>query len=198
QHRADNPNTGDVSARPVEAGDEPEFDWVCAGDKDDGNTRRRGLGCEHCRWSERADRRHLALDKIGRHCRQRIITIRYPAVFDRHTLTLDIAHFVETAAECSIEINGNRLRQAAEISDHRDRWLLRACRQRPHRCRAADERDELAPLHSITSSARSRNDSGMVSPIRFAVFMFTTSSNLTGASTGRSAAFAPPRRMRSM
>src|SRR5262252_7660668 len=39
--------------------------------------------------------------------------------------------------------------------------LLRARRQRPRR-RAAEKRDERAPLHSITSSARSRNDSGIV------------------------------------
>jgi len=34
-----------------------------------------------------------------------------------------------------------------------DRWLLRARRERPSR-RAAEQRDEVAPLHSITSSAR--------------------------------------------
>ena len=33
--------------------------------------------------------------------------------------------------------------------------LLRPRRERPRRCRAAEQRDELAPLHSITSSARS-------------------------------------------
>jgi hypothetical protein len=32
--------------------------------------------------------------------------------------------------------------------------LLRARRERPHRRRTAEQRDELAPLHSITSSAR--------------------------------------------
>src|SRR5262249_6654205 len=39
--------------------------------------------------------------------------------------------------------------------------LLRARRERPRR-RTAEQRDELATLHSITSSARSRNASGMV------------------------------------
>jgi hypothetical protein len=32
--------------------------------------------------------------------------------------------------------------------------LLRACRERPRGRRAAEEHNELAPLHSITSSAR--------------------------------------------
>ena len=39
-------------------------------------------------------------------------------------------------------------------ANHRQRRLLRPRRKRPHRCRAAKERYELAPLHSITSSAR--------------------------------------------
>ena len=38
--------------------------------------------------------------------------------------------------------------------------LLRARRERPRR-RAAHERDELAPLHSITSSARTSSVAGM-------------------------------------
>ena len=50
--------------------------------------------------------------------------------------------------------------------------------------------------YSITSSACTRNDSGIVRPIAFAVFMLTTSLYLTGNCTGRSATLAP-RRMRS-
>src|SRR5262249_12384681 len=41
------------------------------------------------------------------------------------------------------------------ISDHWHSRLLRTLRQRP-RGRAAEQRNELAPLHSITSSASSR------------------------------------------
>ena len=47
-----------------------------------------------------------------------------------------------------------RRRPAVEKPDHRHRRLLRARRERPRRRRAAEQRDELAPLHSITSSAR--------------------------------------------
>jgi hypothetical protein len=39
---------------------------------------------------------------------------------------------------------------------HWYRWLLRADRERPRRC-AADKRDEVAPFHSITSSAVANN-----------------------------------------
>jgi hypothetical protein len=66
--------------------------------------------------------------------------------------------------------------------------LLRARSERP-RCRcAAEQRDEISALHSITSSAR---DSGIVSPRALAVFKFIARSKLTGCSTGRSLARAP-------
>src|SRR5262249_35265561 len=70
--------------------------------------------------------------------------------------------------------------------------LLRARRYWP-RCRAAEERDELAPLHSITSSARPSSDSGTVSPSALAVFRLMISSTLVDWTTGRSAGLAPAR-----
>src|SRR5260370_27430447 len=45
--------------------------------------------------------------------------------------------------------------------------LLRARAKRPG-CRAAEKRDELAPFHSITSSATARTFSGTSSPSAFA------------------------------
>jgi hypothetical protein len=39
-----------------------------------------------------------------------------------------------------------------EIADNRHRRLLSARRKRPRGCRAAEQRDELPPLHLITSS----------------------------------------------
>jgi len=44
---------------------------------------------------------------------------------------------------------------------------------------------------SITSSARSRNESESFSPMAFAVLRLTNISNLVGCSTGRSPGFAP-------
>jgi len=52
------------------------------------------------------------------------------------------------------------------------------------------------PLHSITSSARSKIDGGTVRPSALAVLRFTTISNLVGYCTGRSPGLSP-RRMRS-
>src|SRR5262249_77638 len=53
--------------------------------------------------------------------------------------------------------------------------LLRACCERPCR-RAADQRDELAPFHSITSSARASSAGGISRPSGFAVLRLMTSS----------------------
>ena len=71
--------------------------------------------------------------------------------------------------------------------------LLRARRERPRGSRAAEQRDELAPPHSITSSARASSVGGTVRPSAFAVLRLITSSYLVGACTGRSAGFSPLR-----
>jgi hypothetical protein len=73
-------------------------------------------------------------------------------------------------------------------------------------CAAAVENDDapaprqarknLAPPHSITSSARARRDCGIVRPSAFAAFKLTAVSNLVGVCTGRSPG-AAPRRIRS-
>src|SRR5262249_4473092 len=73
--------------------------------------------------------------------------------------------------------------------------LLRARRERP-RSHAAEQGDELAPLHSITSSARARTIDGKSRPIAFAALRLITSCNFVGCCTGRSAGFSP-RKIRS-
>jgi hypothetical protein len=83
-------------------------------------------------------------------------------------------------------------RFAVEEADHRHR-LLRPRRERPRHCRAAEQRDELASLHSMTSSARARSVGGTSRPSDLAVLRLITSSNVVGSSMGRSAGFAPLR-----
>src|SRR5262249_7943804 len=70
--------------------------------------------------------------------------------------------------------------------------LLRARRDGPCR-RAADERDELAPFHSMTSSARASSVRGTVMPSALAVLRLTTSSTFVVCWTGRSDGFSPLR-----
>src|SRR5262249_55559292 len=118
-----------------------------------------------------------------------------PTIFDRHVLALDKSGFLKALAECGHEVGPIGKRSAVEETDHRH--CLGPRRERPRGCRAAEQRDEIAPFHrfnhSLTSSARSRNDSGMVSPSAFAVVRLTTRSYLVGCSTGRSPGFAPSR-----
>src|SRR5262249_7883239 len=71
--------------------------------------------------------------------------------------------------------------------------LLRARRERPRGRCAAEQRDELTPRHSITSSAVESSVGGTVRPSALAVLRLITSSNLVGCCTGRSAGFSPLR-----
>src|SRR5262249_11267354 len=70
--------------------------------------------------------------------------------------------------------------------------LLRARIERPRGCRAAHQRDERAPPHSITSSARCWRNQGTSRPSAIAVLRLIASSYLVDC-TGRSAGFSPLR-----
>src|SRR5262245_5987541 len=63
--------------------------------------------------------------------------------------------------------------------------------QRQSGSHTTDNPNELAPFHSITSSARASNVGGIVRPSKFAIMRLMTSSTLSDCCTGRSAAFSP-------
>jgi hypothetical protein len=77
-----------------------------------------------------------------------------PAVVNRYVLALDVARLSETLAKCSQALENSFRRSDFKKPDHRHRGLLRTRAERPCRCRTAEQRDERAALHSITSSAR--------------------------------------------
>jgi len=81
-------------------------------------------------------------------------------VLDRNILPLDIAGFVQTAVKCHESFRHRVARRTHQNSDCRHRRLLRPRRERPRR-HAAEKRDERAPLHSITSSARASSVGGI-------------------------------------
>src|SRR5262249_15566724 len=117
-----------------------------------------------------------------------------PAVDDCYIVAFDVTGLLEALAKSAQSVSHRVGRPGVEEGDHRHCRLLRACRQRPGRGAAAEQRDELAPAsHSITSSARASTVVGMSRPSAFAVFRLTTSSYLVGACTGRSAGFSPLR-----
>src|SRR5262249_40532064 len=162
-----------------EAGDEAELDWVVANrSKHDWDGRGRALGRERrSGTSARDDHGDAASDEVSRQLRQLIRLIVGEAVFNREVLALNIARRPQPLAKSAQHIAVRIRRLAVKEPDHRHRRLLRARRERP-RGRAADKRDELAPLHSMTSSARASTDDGISSPSTFAVFRLITISYL--------------------
>src|SRR5262249_54844927 len=109
----------------------------------------------------RSDHRHLTAYQIGCEVAQSVGLVLRPAILDRHILPLDVAGFTNALPECGQKAcTIGRRPRAAEEPDRRHRRLLRARRERPCGC-AAEERDELAAVHSITSSARASSDGGI-------------------------------------
>ena len=84
----------------------------------------------------------------------------YAAISDKRELG-----YIRNNEVPSLAHSPDRIRAKKTTDTKLRSWrVLRARGERPRGGRTADERDELAPVHSITSSARSRNDSGIVSP----------------------------------
>src|SRR6516162_3202590 len=101
-----------------------------------------------------------------------------PAIIDCDVLSLDIAGFAQALVKGGQFARPGIRRALGEKSDHRHSRLLRARRARP-RCRAAEQRYELAAFHhSITSSARASSVGGTSKPSAFAVLRLMTSSYL--------------------
>src|SRR5262249_6051109 len=69
--------------------------------------------------------------------------------------------------------------------------LLRMCGDRPYSCPTTEQPDELAPPHSITSSAVASNVEESSSASAFAVLRLITRSNFVDWYTGILAGFSP-------
>src|SRR5262245_3777187 len=105
---------------------------------------------------------------------------------------LEKACLVQTLSKCGHEFLAVFERSPTQNSDHRHHRLLPACRDRPRRRRAAEQRDDFAPPdHSITSSARPRSEMGTVRPSDLAVLRLMIISTFTTCWTGRSAGLSP-------
>src|SRR5262245_28772144 len=119
-----------------------------------------------------------------------------PAILDRHVAAVGPSELAQSPHESGGPVAPGRGRTDAEESDDRPfAGLLRPRGDRPRR-RAAEQRDEVAASHSITSSARTSNEGGTSKPSAFAVLRLRIVSYLVGACTGKSATLAP-RRIRS-
>src|SRR5262249_31434389 len=173
-----------VTAGPAEARDDSLFHWVLAHLKDNWNGPGRHHRGTRCRRATRNDHAHPTADQFG--CQRRQIVVGAPAKIELHSAALNKAPFAQ-----GLEKRG-RPDRPKKKPDYRHRRLLRARSERP-RCRVADQRDDLSPPHSITSSARASRLSGTVRPSSRAVWALITNSNFEGCTTGRSAGFSPLR-----
>src|SRR5262249_27166518 len=154
--------------------------------EDNRDDRRRLLCCEGWFGPRGENDIDLEPDKLGRDLGITLGASLPPAILDDDCAALAPAELAQPLHErggpCALACR----RTAPEESDRRRlARLLRARRERPH-SRRAEQRDELAPPHSITSLAPCRNGSGMVRTSAFAVLRLTTSSNLFASCTGRS------------
>src|SRR5262249_22816940 len=184
-------DTRDGAAGSAQAGDKAKLDRVQAEAEDDRYRRSRCFGRErHNRAARCSDNVYPAADEIGHQLRNSRKVVLCPPVFDCYVLALDVVGFAQSFAERCQQTRHRLRRIRMDISDDWDGRLLRARRERPRR-RAAEQREGLAPLHSITSSARSRNVPGILRGRASAVVRLMTRSNLIGCSTGMSPGFAP-------
>src|SRR6516225_5414917 len=142
--------------------------------------------------ARRGNHSNLAPNQFTCQWRQLIKLILGPAVFNCDILALTKAAVLKPLTKCVEQMRVRGGRCTVKKSDHRHRGL-RARRERPRSYRAAEQRYELPPLHSITSSASASSLSGIWRPSAFAVLRLMASSNLFGNSTGKSAGFAPLR-----
>jgi hypothetical protein len=180
-----------VAAGPAQACNKSNLDRVNSYPEDDRDGGSGGL----CRQGRRSaagcrNHRHLTVHQFGRKHRQSIVVILCPTIVDLDVLALDVTCVLQPLPEPAQTIRVQIRRCVAEEPNHRHRRLLRPRRERPHG-RAAEQRDELAAFHSITSSARASTDEGISMPSAFAVLRLMTNSYLVGACTGRSAGFSP-------
>src|SRR5262249_42427488 len=134
----------------------------------------------------------LEPDELGGDLGEAFAASLRPAILDRDVAAFDPADFVQPLHQGGDRLADHRRRGPAKEPDSWQlRRLLRARRERPGSRRAAEQRDERAPSHSITSSASNCIELGTARPSAFAVLKLITNSNLVDRCTGRSAGFSP-------
>jgi hypothetical protein len=153
-------STGGVATGPRETRDQAKLDWIYGRAKDYRDCRRSRLRCKSSFGAAgTGNDGDLTADKIRGHGGNAIVPPLHPVVLERDIPVFNEACFAQAFAECGQITRCGIGRSAVDESDHRHRRLLRPRRQRPRR-RTAEQGDELALIHSITSSARASSAGG--------------------------------------
>src|SRR5262249_43629451 len=166
-------------------GDREEHDRYGAGRLQEAFGRRRGVGDQHV---------GLQSDQLFCECLNSDCVGIAPAIIDSEVPSIRPAELWRalpkySPAGAATRIASRNRHQHADMTN--SLRLLRARREWPRRRRAAETNNDLASIHSITSSASASSLSGTVRPSAFAVLRFTAVSNLVAACTGRAAGLSP-------
>ena len=184
---------GDVAARPRQTGDGAGAERVRRQREHDRDGRCR-LRCGGECISARDDDIDLEPDELGRDLGEALGATLPPAILDGDGTSIDPPELPQPLHQ-----HGEPLAVGCRSARHQEpdcrqlRRLLRVRRKRPSDGRAAEQRDELAPLHSMTSSARPSSGIGTVRPSALAVLRLMTSVYFSACCTGRSLGLAPLR-----
>src|SRR5262249_32883127 len=150
----------DIAARPGQAGNKANGQGVPHPRKHNRDDRCRLL-CREDLWRSRGDNDvDLEPDKLSRDLDEALGASFCPAIFDRNVAILRPPKSTQSLGKSGDQLaSGRTSAQPGKSDGPQLRRLLRARHERP-RSRAAEERDELAALHSITSSARASSVGG--------------------------------------
>src|SRR5262245_25010023 len=193
QLTADECNPGYVCPWPIETRNQPSRDRINRGCEYDGYGLRGGHDIPDAGGGASSNNDgDLAAHEIRREFAHSFDPAVGPPVVDSNVSSVNETYFGDTAAKCVHVVRPGRSRDAVNRPYDRD-CLLRARCKRPRSRPAAEQRDELAPLHSITSSERASSVGATSRPSALAVLRLITSSYLVGACTGISAGFSPLR-----
>jgi hypothetical protein len=138
-----------VAAGPGETCDQTETDRVLADGEDNWNGRGCRLGHERPTVAESGDHGDPSPDQVSRQLGEAIQTVLGPAIEDGEIVPLDKTGFPQPCMKSAQAVGSRPHRAGADVPDHRQDRLLRPRRARPHRRRAAEQRDELAPFQLI-------------------------------------------------
>ena len=155
-------HTGRIAARPGKTDDKTKLDWIPGGVEHDWNRCGRSFSRDCRRGRACDDHSRLAAHQLRRHCGQLIVMSLGPTVFDRNIAPLHVTGFGQTLAEYRQRRRKRPRRTGVKKTDHRHRRLLRARRERPRGCLAAEKCDEVAPSHSIARRGQSLPNGGVV------------------------------------
>src|SRR5262249_30680682 len=161
-----------------------------------GHNRNGGGGLLRCQCAGRAmghEHIDIELHQLGCKLVEAVVITLGPPIVDDNVLALLVSELAKARSQGVNLASVLSVRENAKKADpvNFPGWL-RCRRERQGRRRsAAEQRDELAPLHSMTSSASASNLSGISRPSALAVLRLMTSSYLVGACTGKSAGFSP-------